>query len=168
MRQADFERQLSQGIRRRRWIEGGLTLVFFAMFILCQCLREATKEVIVHEGIWFIPDWEEVNYNEVYLPFILIGIIGTIYAGLFLIGDALSCGYRTIQKDLHHITVCRGILRTTVYVDGKEVGRTEPFSHRNVVEFRLASHVKVTVSFSRSFWYMAHISFSDDTESVEV
>ena len=168
MAQAEFEKQLAAGIRRRRWIEGGLTLAFFAMFILCQCLREVTKQVILHEGAWFIPDWEEVNYNEAYLPFIIIGIMGTIYAGLVLVMDALSCGYRTIEKDLHYITICRGMLRTTVYVNGKEVGRTEPFSHCDVAEFRLTSRVKVTVSFSRTIWRMAHISFSDDTASVEV
>jgi hypothetical protein len=55
-----------------------------------------------------------------------------------------------------------------VYVDGQEKGRIGPFSHTHVVETWLPNRIRVTVSFSRVFSYIAHVSFSDDTASREV
>ena len=58
--------------------------------------------------------------------------------------------------------------RRIVYVDGQEKGRIGPFSHSHVVETWLPNRIRVTVSFSRVFSYIAHVSFSDDTASREV
>ena len=166
--QAEFERELSKKINTRRLIEGCLTLTFLALFILSLVLRESTKEIIVHEYGSLIPSWTEVNYNSAYLFPILLGLIGGILSGVFLLMDFLMCGYRTIRKDLHCITLYRALTCNIVYVDGKEEGRMGPFTHSNVVEVWLPNRVRVTVSFSRTAWYMAHVSFSDDTASREV
>ena len=166
--QADFERELSAKIRTRRLITGCLVLIFLAMFILFVSLRESTKQVIVHEAGFIIPSWTEVNYNNGYIFPIVLGIMGTILSGIFLIMDFAMCGFRNIHKDGHDITICRGMTHNTVYVDGQEKGRLGPFAISNVVEVWLSNRVRVTVSFSRVIWYMAHVSFSDDTASREV
>ena len=167
--QADFERELAAKIQTRRLIISCLALTCLALLILCVILRETTKEVIVHNyGYSIIPPWTEVNYNDGYIVPIVLMLIGTVFTGIFLIVDFSMCGYRTIHKDLHCITLYRGIGRNIVYVDGQEKGRLDPFSASNVVEVWLPNRVRVTVSFSRAIWYMAHVSFSDDTASREV
>lgn len=167
--QADFERELSAKIRNRRLVTGCLALTFLALLILCLILRETTKEVIVHEyGYSIIPSWTEVNYNNAYIFPIVLGLMGATLSGIFLTVDFFMCGYRTIHKDGHDITVCRGMTHNTVYVDGQEKGRLGPFDMSHVVEVWLPNRVRVTVSFSRVIWYLAHISFSDDTASREV
>ena len=112
--------------------------------------------------------WTEVKYEDSYIPFIIISLIGGVISIIFLIVDLIMCGHKTIRKDQHCITLYRGISHNAVYVDGQEKGRMGPFSHSNVVEVWLPNRVRVTVSFSRSIWYMAHVSFSDDTASREV
>ena len=167
--QADFERELSTKIRTRRLITGCLILTFLALFILCLILRETTKEVITHHyGISFIPARTEVRYNEAYLIPIVLGLLGATLAGSILIADFALCGYRTVHKDDHDITICRGMTHNIVYVDGQEKGRVGPMDMSHVIEVWLPNRVRVTVSFSQVIWYMAHVSFSDDTASREV
>lgn len=166
--QADFERSLSNRIITRRLITGCLALVFLALFILFFFLREASRTVIVHGTGFSMISWTEVKYEDSYIPFIIISLIGGVISIIFLIVDLIMCGHKTIRKDQHCITLYRGISHNAVYVDGQEKGRMGPFSHSNVVEVWLPNRVRVTVSFSRSIWYMAHVSFSDDTASREV
>lgn len=166
--QADFERDLSNKIITRRLITGCLTLVFLALFILFFFLREASRTVTVHGTGFSMLSWTEIRYEDSYIPFIVIGLIGALVSGIFLLVDLMMCGYKTVRKDQHCITIFRGMSHSIVYVDGREQGRTGPFRHSNVVEVWLPNRVRVTVSFSRAIWYMAHVSFSDDTASREV
>lgn len=168
MSQVEFEKQLSKKDTKRRLIEGGLTLFFFVLFIVFYSLREATKEVIIHEGYLFFPSWEETNYNNVYVPFIVLGALGGVGSGCFLLSDLIFCRYETVEKDLHCITIHRAMLYSIVYIDGKEVDRLGPVFVSHVVETRLPNNIRVTISFSRAVWYLAHISFSDDTPSIEI
>ena len=166
--QADFERSLSNRIITRRLITGCLALVFLALFILFFFLREASRTVIVHGTGFSMISWTEVKYEDSYIPFIIISLIGGVISIIFLIVDLIMCGHKTIRKDQHCITLYRGISHNAVYVDGQEKGRMGPFSHSNVVEVWLPNRVRVTVSFSKLVWYIAHVSFSDDTASREV
>ena len=166
--QADFERALSNKIITRRLITGCLALVFSALFILFFFLREASRTVVVHGTGFSMVSWTEVQYEASYIPFIVISLSGGIISFIFLIVDLMMCGHKTVRKDLHCITLYRGIGSSIVYVDGQEQGRIGPFSHSHVVEVWLPNRVRVTVSFSRAIWYMAHVSFSDDTASREV
>lgn len=163
-----MEKQLSRRILKRRIIAGAVAVLFLALFIVCYCLREASKEVIVHEGYLFIPSWEEVKYNNQYIPWIVIGIYGTVMAGIWLLCDIVSCKFRTVEKDQHYITLYRGMVHSVVYIDAEEKGRLGAFSRAKVVEAKLPNNVKITVSFSRNIFYIAHISFSDDTRSIEL
>ena len=167
--QADFERDLATKIRIRRLITSCLALTFLAMLILCVILWETTKEVIVHNaGYSLLPLWTEVKHNNAYIFPIILMLLGTIVSGIILVVDLLMGGYRTIHKDQHYITLYRGLRYNMVYVDGEEKGRKPHFRTSNVIEVWLPNKVRVTVSFSRATWYMAHVSFSDDTASREV
>ncbi len=166
--QADFERELSSKIRTRRLIIGCLALVFLALFMAGWILLETTQELIVYGGPPPIPSWEHVEYNYGYIAPIALGLLGIVYCGIMLLTDFVMCGHKTIRKDLHYITLYRGIGHNIVYVDGQEKGRIGPFSHTNVAEVWLPNRIRVTVSFSRTISYMAHVSFSDDTASREV
>ena len=168
MSQREFEKQLSKADRKRRSIEGALALGFLALFIASWSFREATKEIIIHEGYLFIPSWEEVNYDPVYLPFIIVGLLGGMFSGCFLLSDCLFCRYKTVEKDSNYKTIHRALNYNFVYINGTEVERIGPFSFSHVAETKLPNHVKVTICFSRAVWYLAHISFSDDTPSVEI
>lgn len=166
--QAEFERDLAQKIRARRLTMCIVCLLFFTACIVSWILLETTKEVIVHGGPSAVHTWERERYNlDLILP-LIIGLVGTIYCAISLLVDFLACRFQTIRKDMQYITIYRGMLHSIVYVDGREMGRIEPFMPSNVVEVRLANQVKVTISFSRTIWYMAHVSFSDDTASREV
>lgn len=166
--QADFERSLSNKIIIRRLITGCLALVFLALFFLFFCLREASRTVVAHGTSFSLVSWTEVKYNDSYIPLIVIAMIGVMLSVIFLTMDMIFCGYKTVRKDLHCITLFRGMCGNIVYVDGQEKGRITPFSHANVVEVWLPNDVRVTICFSRAIWYMAHVSFSDDTASREV
>lgn len=167
--QADFERDLATKIRIRRLITSCLTLTFLAMLLLCVILWETTKEVIVHNSAYSIlPPWTEVKYDHSYIFPSIMMLLGTVLSATFLIVDFLLCGYRTIHKDQHCITIYRGLQCNIVYVDGEEKGRKGPWHTSNVIEVWLPNGIRVTVSFSRATWYMAHVSFSDDTASREV
>ena len=170
MRQQEFENQLNKKISKRRLITG---LIFGAFLLLAATfgiLREVTKEHIDHcVGTGgFIASWTEIKYNESYAILMVLSILCSVFPGSFLLVDFLLCGYRTVQKDLHHITVYRGILHNILYVDGQEMARTEPFSHSHTVEAHLPNGVRVTVSFGRTIFSLAHISYSDNTPSIEV
>ena len=166
--QADFERELSKRIRTRRLIIGCLALIFLALFMTGWIMLEATKDVIIRGGPAPIPTWEHVDYNEAYIPLIVLSMAAAVCCGVVLLVDFVMCGHRTIRKDLHCITLYRGLGCNIVYVDGQEKGRIGPFSHTHVVETWLPNRIRVTVSFSRVFSYIAHVSFSDDTASREV
>lgn len=164
MWQKEFEAKLSKKTSKRRWTTGLICLGLLALFILFMTLREFTKEVIVHDGYIFLPAWEEVRYNSAYIPLCVFSFLGSFLAGIFLLCDFLFCKLYTFEHTPHFITVYRGMLHNTVYVDGKEADTLGPFTYRNVVEIKLPTGVKAIVSFGR---YHSQISYSDDTPSVE-
>ena len=166
--QAEFERMLSNKILTRRLITSCLALVCLSCFILFYTLWENSKTVTVHGSGFSMLSWTEVRYEDSYIPFIVIGCIGVVLAIVTLLVDLSLCRHKTIRKEQHCITLYRGMLRSIVFIDGEEKGRTALFTRNPVVEVRLPNQVRSTVSFSRSIRYIAHVSFSDDTASREV
>lgn len=165
MQQNRFEIQLREKSLKRRVLEGAATLVFLALGIV---YLHTGREIIYHEGTWFFPGWEEVRYSTAYVLLIAFSFLGAVIAGSVLVVDLMMCRFESIQKDLHRITLYRGPLHCIVYVDGTEKGRLAPFSFHSVVETKLADNVKITISFQRGMMYIAHVSFSDGTESILV
>ena len=62
----ELEKQLSRKQFKRRMIFGILSIVFIIMCIMSLVLREASKEVIIHD-IMGIYSWEEEIYNDNYI-----------------------------------------------------------------------------------------------------
>ncbi len=156
---------LRKKLLRRRIILGVLTLVFFILGVVCSSLRETTREVIVHDYGFFTRD--EIVYNNVYVPFIVIGFMGMLAAAVSLLTDFLSCRFETIEVNGYHVTVYRGAIGNYVYVDGGEKDRLET-SYRNHIEITLPDGTTVNFSFGRSMLEWCHISFSDGRESIDL
>lgn len=167
MKYTDLEKKLSDKHKKRRIVLGVLAVLFI---ILCFCsvnLREASKETIIHGEPPFT--WETTKYNDNYLILLIPGIFGSLICVNFFIAD-LGCRHATIEKDGHYITVYRGMVSCAVFVDGEQEGEILPFSYDHVVEFVLPSRVKVIVNFphGKVLWTLAHIAFSDNTQSIDL
>ncbi len=169
---AELEKQLTQIIRRRRIILTAVTILSFAVFVGSWWLYEATKEVIqnpiIIDGIEVHPGFAHTKYNDTYIAPLIVGLMGATTAASFLFSDFLTVRFRTVTKNGHSLTVYRGFLHSIVYVNGKEQGRIGPFTYTHVVEVWLPDKTRATVSFSRTIWYLAHISFSDQTTSIQL
>ena len=165
----DLENQLSQKRRKTRIILALCVVISLVLFFFGIGMREASKEVTVHDYVFF--QRESVTYNNNWFLLILPAIIAFIYLSAFLIVDLVLCHFKTFEKDNQHITVYRGMSRSVVYVDGNEVGKIEPLSYEYVIETKLLSGVKVIISFPRRRSLLidyVHVSFSDNTPSLEL
>ncbi len=160
-----LEERLRKKLRLRRVILGISAIVLFIVGAVCSSLREATREVIVHDYGFFTRD--EIVYNNVYVPFIAIGFLGMLAAAVSLLTDFLSCRFETIEVNGYHVTVYRGAIGNYVYVDGEEKDRLET-SYRNHIEITLPDGTTVNFSFGRSMLEWCHISFSDGRESIDL
>lgn len=94
-------------------------------------------------------------------------IIITAATLLIFVFDLLS-KFKTIKCGEHYITVHRGLFQRIVYVDTKFISSIIFYSPLPVIETKLSSGVKVTVTFSKDFTKLAHVSFSDDTKSIDL
>lgn len=166
MRYRALEDELRKRLLRRRIIEGVLLAVCFFTGVVCSSLRESTKEVIVHEYGIIFGTYEEVIYNNAYVPFIVIGFIGALTAAVVLLSDLLACRFETVEVDGYHITVYRGMIGEVLYVDGEEKGRIEMYGH--YLETSLPDGTVVTASFGRSMLDWCHLSFSNGHESIDL
>ena len=165
-KQEELEHTLSKMNLIRRLIEGGALILFSAIAILFYALREASKEVkIIGSGFF---TYESVIYNEDYLIGIIIGVIGLSFAVAFLISDLLLCRYSTAHVGSNDITVYRGMTKCVVYINGEEKAKLGLFSLSSVVEIKLDDGIKLIVSFVRGIFTIAHLSFSDNTPSIEL
>ena len=168
----ELEEKLTKTIRTRRIILGGAAVLLFALFVASWALWDAsevvTQDPIIFDGIVVHPGFKHVTHEDGYITPLIIGLIGACSAGSFLLSDFLFCRFQTVTKDGQDVTVYRGMLHNIVYVDGKEQGRIGPIMLTNVVEVWLPDGTRATVSFSRTWLYMAHVSFSDHTTSVEI
>ena len=168
----ELEIKLRRTIRTRRIVFGCAAVLLFVLFAVSWTLFETSKVVtqdpIVFDGITVHPGFQQVTYEYGYITPLVIGLAGACGAGAFLLSDFLFCRFQTVTKDGQDVTVYRGMLYNIVYVEGGEQGRIGPFMFSNVVEVWLPDKTRVTVSFSRTWLYMAHVSFSDDTASMEI
>ena len=151
-----LERYLSRKIWKRRTVLLILTVILFALGFA---------------GAHFL---ESVNKNansvlpDLLIAMVCVGMCGGALAVGLLIGDFLACRYKTVYKGEQYLTVYRGLLFIVVYVDGVEKGRSIPMRECMIVEVWLANRVRATVHFTTSILNIAHISFSDDTATMEV
>ena len=163
---AEREKELSRVLFKRRLITGILFAAFLITGVLFVFLREANKEVILCE-IGFLT-YETVVYNENYAVGIIIGLLGATVLGCVLLTDMIFCRYRTAEANGHCITVYRGITKCAVYINGQQTEGFGPLSLSNVVDAVLPDGTKIAVSFSRGALMVAHISFSDGNQPIDL
>ena len=162
--QAEFERELSRKIRTRRLTMCIISLLCLALFIVSLIIQDASKEVVETSN----PAWTFHRYSKDMSTPMTIGLTGSVFFGMMLLIDFIKCGFKTLRKGQQYITIYRGMFCNVVYVNGKEKGHTGFFGNTDVVEAWLDNQVKVTVCFSHTIWYMAHVSFSNESAFREV
>lgn len=161
-----LEKELSRYLRKRRIISGILFVAFLIMGIVFSSIREATKEILViGEGVF---SYEIVTYNDYYVIGILIGFLTATAIICILFSDLLFCRFQTVEVNTHYITVYKGMIKCSVYINGEEKDNIGIFSLTNVVDTRLPDRTKISVAFSRSVFMIAHISFSDNNPSIDL
>ena len=165
-----LEKELRKQQIKTRIIQVLVFLGFLAIGIVFWALREASKEVIVHgeefmDGIFA---WESVRYNENYVIGMIIGFVGGAMAIVFLLTDMIFCRFDSTEANGHYITAYRGITKNIVYVNGEEKDRVGMFSFTYVLETKLPDGVKISVTFARGAFLLAHITFSDNNPSVDL
>ena len=165
-----LENTLRKQLIRKRIIQALVFFGFLAIGILFWALREASKEVIVH-GDEFLNGalaWETVEYNENYVVGMIIGFVGASMAMVFLLTDMIFCRFDTAEANGHYITVHRGMTKNVVYVNGEEKDSAGMLSFTYVLETKLPDGVKISVTFARGAFLLAHITFSDNNPSVDL
>ena len=144
-----------------------LAILLFVAGTVCYSIREESREVVTHQVGYHT--WETVTYDDSLIPLIALSIGGGIVAIFYIFLDFMICRYETLSVNGHFLTVYRGPGAAVVYVDGEERGRLGVFEWASpVVEARLPDGVKATVTFGRTPWVMAHVSYSDNNPSVEI
>ena len=174
MTNIEKKEQLENDLRKQRTktriIQALVFLAFLAIGIVTWALREASKEVIVHgeEFLDGIFSWESVKYNENYVIGMIIGFVGASMAAVIFLTDLIFCRFGTTEANGHYITAHRGMTNNIVYVNGEEKDRVGMFSFTYVLETKLPDGVKISVTFCRGAFLLAHISFSDNNPSVDL
>jgi len=161
-----LETGLSKYLQKRRIISTILFAVFLIMGIIFLSIREATKEVIIHGEGFF--SYETVTYNDYYVIGIVIGFLAATMIVCVLATDIFCCRFKTIAANENYITVYRGMLKCSVYVNGEEQYPIGIFSLTNVVDTKLPDGTKISIAFSRSAFMIAHISFSDNNQPIDL
>jgi hypothetical protein len=161
-----LEKELSRYMRKRRIITTILFFLFLILGIAFASIREATKEVTVHGTGFF--SYEIVTYNEYYAIGIVIGFLTATVIGCDLFCDFVFCRFQTTVVNTHYITVYRGMKKCCVYINGEEKDSIGMFSFTNVIDTRLPDGTKISVSFSRGAFIIAHLSFSDDNPPIDL
>ena len=160
-----FECSLRRQHRNRRLILGGIAVLGILIFITFYALYEASAQV-VQVFPWPVP-YERVEYDQRYMPFAAISFGIGLTSAFLLLFDFAYCRFRSVAKGDQIITVNRRAFSVRVYVDGKEVARRAT-NITAVADVWLNNRVRATVCISRSVWYLAHISYSDLSTSVEI
>ncbi len=163
MKHKELEQYLDKRIWRQRIIGGAITAGSFVVAIVCLVLREDSREVIVHD--LGLIKYEEIVYNNTYVPFVLVGFLIAFMGFWFVLGSFIMCRHDTVEISGHYLTVYIGMGRPVIYVDGAEVGRPT-FSH--YMETAMPDGTVATVSFGRSIFAPCHISFSGGHKSVDI
>ena len=156
-----LEEKLYRKLWKHRIIEGLLIFAFAVLIVVCFSLREASKQIIVHDlGITKI---EETVYNNSYVSGIVIGVIGAMTSLTILISDFLACDVTTIKADNYDITVYIGLIYRIFYVDGEEYGRLGLIGR--CMEIELPNKVGVDFVFYK---YGCHVSFTNGQKSINI
>ena len=161
-----LEKYLFRQILKRRLIEVSIAVILLTIGFVCNHFYETSAQIVHYDSPF--ENYTRKVYDESYIPFIIAGMTGGVVCFYIVLMDLLLSKYKTVQKGQQYLTLYRGLIFNSVYVDGIEKGRTIPMPHVNMVEVWLADRVRATVHFTASLLNIAHISFSDHTATMEV
>ena len=166
MKYEQLEARLQKKMIGRRITLGALALCFIVLGAVCTGFYESTKEIIYYEESFLAGQIKQEIYNEGYIPFMIIGFIGGMLMISVLIGDLVMCRFETIEKNGYYVTVYRGMIGNYVYVDGelKEELRLVGY----YIETVLPDGTRMNIAFGRAWYDWCHISFSDNSKSIEL
>lgn len=168
MDQAIFEKQLSKRIRIRRLALTAVTLVLLTVNIVCFCLLKNSGQLVATDKSFIIAIQDEAISSVCQVFILIFAFVGALLVLSVLLIDLLSSRFKTVYHGPHFITIYRGPLVRSIFVDGVETDRLGVFSFTNVMATWLPDKVRITVAFSNSILWLAHISFSDQSTSLEV
>lgn len=161
MKYIELENDLKMRVRKRRIVEGVLTFVFLITSIIFTVLYDNSKTV---EIIGYPPfAYESVTYNRNYLWGIMVGYIGLICSGIFLISDIIFSKLETVEVGEDVITFYRGLLHTNIYVNGEYKDGISFIGY--YLEAPLSDGTMVTVSIGKQ---SVHLTFSNGHPPIDL
>lgn len=150
MKHLELEKELTARIRKRRLIEGGVTVFLFVMGIVFAILYDNSKAY--EEGL--LGGLGVVDSNMA-LYWLMAGcFMAAAVCAIIPIIDLLYSKFETFEACGGYITLYRGMLKNYLYFNGE----LKAASAEYYLEAKLPGGTKVTVSFGR---WSAHISFSN-------
>jgi hypothetical protein len=165
--QDPFEKKLQKVHTNRRILLAVIAVAALTLFLVTYYLYEATK--VVEEIVLFGSiTRQEVTYNNAYTPFIAAGFSIFLTAIFVIIFDCVYCRIRSFQKYGQWVTLERRPMSCLVYLDGKECVRIGPFDIHAVATVWFHNKVTATISFTKAIWFLAYITFSDHSTSIEI
>ncbi len=155
-----LEDELRNYIRKRRIIEGVVCAVFLVILVVFVALYEQSRAV--EEVDWGFKTHYVVTYNNDYLWGILIGSLGTILLGIWLIADFVFSRFTTVEVNGDYITLYRGVLHSNLYVNGEyKDGMVMGY----YLEATLSDRTKVNVALSK---WSAHLTFTNGYPPIDI
>jgi hypothetical protein len=150
MNHLELEKELTAKIRKRRLLEGGVTVFLFVMGIVFAILYDNSKAY--EEGL--LGGLGVVDSNMA-LYWLMAGcFMAAAVCAIIPIIDLLYSKFETFEACGGYITLYRGMLKNYLYFNGELKAASAGY----YLEAKLPGGTKVTVSFGR---WSAHISFSN-------
>ena len=160
MKHIELENELRARMKRRRIIEGVLSLIFLIVTIVFAVLY---GQSMVVEEISIGPiKHQTVTYNHNFTWGILVGALGLVNAGICWICDLLFTKLETVQINGDFLTFYRGILHTNLYVNGEQKAGAAGGYY---LEATLSDGTKVNVALGK---WSAHMTFSNGHPPIDV
>ena len=164
MKHLELEKELTAKIRKRRLIEGGITLLFIVIGIVFCVLYEQSRvvETIKGEGILAgLMNYQSVTYNENLKLGIAFGFAGAFIPASFLLGDFLYSKFETVEVCGTYITLYRSMNKNYLYENGECIASGAGY----YLETKLSDKIRVTVSFGK---WSAHMTFSNGHPPIDI
>lgn len=150
MKHLELEKELTATIRKRRLIEGGVTVLLLVMGILFAVLHENSK---VYEESFLGGNW--VADSNMTLYWLMAGsLFAAAICAIVLFIDFLYSKFETVEACGGYITLYRGMLKNYLYFNGELRGTSAGY----YLDAKLPNGTKVTVSFGK---WSTHMTFSN-------
>ena len=105
--------------------------------------------------------------NIAYIILLMVSTLVVVMSTVTFITELLICRFKSFPVNDNYVTVYRGKLIRTIYVNGeKNSSLPVIFAFTNVLETRLPDGVKMTVTFGKTFIDVATVVFSNGKSTI--